>query len=322
MHLQARLPSASARFAPAARRRRSCASPAMAHVLTGVGAVADSYDSLLLDQFGVLHDGRVAYPAAVEAVRRLAAAGRTLVVLSNSGRRAVDTLTKLKPLGFDPAWFAGAVTSGETTHQALAVRTDPTFAQLGPRCLHLTWGERGSISVDGLGLVHVTDPEDADFVLAHGMEVVSRGSAQAALPVSLADIQSLLRVAARRRLPLVIANPDVVTVDTTKLVPMPGQCGVWYAEYGGPPAILMGKPAAVIYDAAKQLCRGRVLAVGDSLSHDIAGAAGAGIDSLFVAGGIHAQELEAGPLTAAGVAKLAAAHRCAAPTYAVDAFRW
>ena len=204
----------------------------------------------------------------------------------------------------------------------LTLRNEPTFAQLGPRCLHFTWGERGAINVDDLGLVHVTDPEEADFVLAHGMEVLNRGSAHPSLPVSLDDIQSLLRVAARRRLPLVIANPDVVTVDTTKLVPMPGQCGVWYAEYGGPPAILMGKPAAVIYEAAKQLCGGRMLAVGDSLAHDIAGACGAGVDSLFVANGIHAQDLEPGPLTAAGVAKLAAGHGCAAPTYIVDAFRW
>ena len=295
----------------------------MAHVLSGVGAVADKYDSLLLDQFGVLHDGCEAYPEAIEAVRRLATDRKKLVILSNSGRRAAETLAKLRPLGFDPAWFAGAVTSGETTHQALTSRSDPAFAQLGTRCLNFTWGERGSINVDDLGLVHVTDPEDADFVLAHGMECVNRGFEHPALPVALQDIQNMLRVAARRRLPLIIANPDVVTVDTTKHVPMPGQCGVWYAEYGGPPAILMGKPAAVIYEAAKQLCHGRVLAVGDSLVHDIAGAYGAGIDSLFVATtGIHAKDLGIGPLTAAGVAKLAAEHSCAPPTYVVRAFQW
>ena len=37
--------------------------------------------------------------------------------------------------------------------------------------------------------------------------------------------------------------------------------------------------------------RSRILAVGDSLRTDIAGAAGAGIDSLLIAGGIHAEEL-------------------------------
>ena len=294
----------------------------MAKVEKGVSALADSYDSLLLDQFGVLHDGRVAYPAAVDAVRRLAEAGKRLVILSNSGRRAENTIAKLEPLGFDPRWFAGAVTSGETTHQALSLRTDPVFKALGQRCLHLTWGDRGAINVDEHCLEHVTDPNLADFVLAHGMEAISGGSMEPAQPVTLDDIQALLRVAARRRLPLIIANPDVVTVDTTYLVPMPGMCGVWYEEYGGPPAILMGKPAAVIYEAAKQFCTGRVLAVGDSLAHDIAGAQGAGIDSLFIANGIHAKDLEDGPLTAASVAKLAAAHGCAEPTYIMDAFRF
>ena len=59
----------------------------MAKVEKGMAAIADSYDSLLLDQFGVLHDGRVAYPAALDAVRRLAEAGKRLVILSNSGVR-------------------------------------------------------------------------------------------------------------------------------------------------------------------------------------------------------------------------------------------
>ena len=113
-----------------------------------------------------------------------------------------------------------------------------------------------------------------------------------------------------------------MTVDTSKLVPMPGACGVFYAEFGGPPAILMGKPAPVIYDAAKLLCHGRVLAVGDSLTHDAAGVSSAGIDCLFIANGIHAHELEDGQLTAAAVERLAAVHSCAAPTFAVDAFRW
>ena len=295
----------------------------MAKVEKGVGAFADSYESFLLDQFGVLHDGRVAYPAAVDAVRRLAEAGKRLVVMSNSGRRAENTLAKLAPLGFDPGWFAGAVTSGETTHQALSLRTDPVFKQLGPRCLHLTWGDRGAINIDEHGLEHVTDPQLADFVLAHGMEAISGGSTQPAQTVSLEDIKGVLRVAAGRRLPLIIANPDLVTVDTTYLVPMPGMCGVWYQEAGGSPdkVILMGKPAAVIYEAAKQFCTGRVLAVGDSLAHDIAGAQGAGIDSLFIANGIHAKDLEEG-LTAASVAKLAAAHGCAEPTYILDAFRF
>ena len=67
----------------------------------------------------VLHDGSQPYPYAVEAVRQLAASGRQILVLSNSSRRAEGILRKLQPVGFDPAWFAGAITSGELAHRCL-----------------------------------------------------------------------------------------------------------------------------------------------------------------------------------------------------------
>jgi HAD superfamily hydrolase (TIGR01459 family) len=300
----------------------SAAEPA--RVVRGLSDIARAYDTLLLDQFGVLHDGRTAYPAAVQACHAAAAAGKRLIILSNSGRRSADTLGKLAKLGFAPEWFVGAVTSGETTHAALAARSDPAFAALGRRCLHLTWGSRGGIQLDpALALQCVTDVEQADFVLAHGMEALTAPDGSVS-PVSLDQIRVILAAAAARSLPLVIANPDVVTVDTTHLVPMPGQCGVWYKEAGGPAAqvIIMGKPAAVIYRAAQALAGGgRALAVGDSLAHDIAGAAGAGVDSLFVAGGIHAAELPA-TLTSEAVRQLAAMHACPAPTYATPMFAW
>ncbi|GFR42665.1 hypothetical protein Agub_g3602, partial [Astrephomene gubernaculifera] len=93
--------------------------------------------------------------------------------------------------------------------------------------------------------------------------------------------------------PLIVANPDVVTVDGSQLVPMPGSLAAVYGGAGGR-VVLMGKPAALIYSAAGAalgLGPGELLAVGDSLEHDIAGAAAAGIDSLLIAGGIHAGEL-------------------------------
>jgi ribonucleotide monophosphatase NagD (HAD superfamily) len=59
-----------------------------------------------------------------------------------------------------------------------------------------------------------------------------------------------------------------------------------------------GKPHPAIYETCLGLLeiadRARILAIGDSLRTDIAGAAGVGIDSLFVTGGIHAEEFGAG----------------------------
>src|SRR5438477_445475 len=55
-----------------------------------------------------------------------------------------------------------------------------------------------------------------------------------------------------------------------------------------------GNPYPSVYDSCLDLLgiadRRRMLAIGDSLRTDIAGAAGAGIDSLLIAGGIHAAE--------------------------------
>ena len=49
----------------------------------------------LLDQYGVLHDGKVAYPCAVETVKELHESGARLFIISNSSRRASGTLAKL-----------------------------------------------------------------------------------------------------------------------------------------------------------------------------------------------------------------------------------
>lgn len=40
-----------------------------------------------MDQFGVLHDGKVAYPGSIEAVKALASAGKKVLIISNSSRR-------------------------------------------------------------------------------------------------------------------------------------------------------------------------------------------------------------------------------------------
>mmetsp|Transcript_24180 Transcript_24180/g.75990 ORF Transcript_24180/g.75990 Transcript_24180/m.75990 type:complete len:259 (-) Transcript_24180:179-955(-) len=122
--------SAAPRLPSLPRGRRNSASPprrgartackaAMTKHVDGIAEVAGTYEGWLLDQFGVLHDGRVAYPCAIEAVRELHAAGKKVLIISNSSRRSSTTLEKLRPMGFDPSWFAGAITSGEITHRYL-----------------------------------------------------------------------------------------------------------------------------------------------------------------------------------------------------------
>ena len=286
--------------------------------LASVADLPRTYRAILLDQFGCLHDGRDALPGAVEAVHALAATGARVLILSNSSRRASGAVAKLEKLGFDPACFAGALTSGEVAHSRLMVpRPDggdgcvPSWRGLGTRCLHITWAARGGVSLEGLGLTVVGEEEavqagGVDFILVHGTEgvgVAGAGDDPARPPPtarSLEELKALLErvaTATARPPPFLCANPDLVTVDGEALVTMPGTLAAWYEAAGGA-AVRLGKPAPITYRAALDLLGGGggidprdVLAVGDSLEHDVAGAAAAGMDSLFIGGGIHGESL-------------------------------
>lgn len=309
-----------------ARPRGVAARAQRTQALAGLEALAGRYDVWLLDQFGVLHDGRDAYPGAVDAVAALAAEqGARLVIISNSSRRSATTVAKLATKGFAPEHFAGAVTSGELTWGLLERRDGPLHGR-GDKALHMTWNERGAIDLGGLGLDLVDDPAACDFILAHGTEAV--GAADGPRTAGLDELFALLEACASRPdpPPLVCANPDFVTVDKTLLVPMPGQLASRYAELGGP-VTLMGKPDPRIYDACARLAgegvpRDRFVAVGDSLHHDVAGAAAAGFDSVLVTGGVHADELTSGTPDPAEIEALAERLGTAAPTYAVASFAW
>ncbi|KMZ61832.1 HAD-superfamily hydrolase, subfamily IIA [Zostera marina] len=263
--------------------------------LDGIRSIAESGISKvwLLDQFGVLHDGKQPYPGAIFALEKLANSGAKMVIISNSSRCASVTMDKVLSLGFDPSLFLGAITSGELTHQYLQRRDDSWFAALGRSCIHMTWGDRGAISLDGLGLNVVESADDADFILAHGTEAIGLPFG-GPLTVSLEYLENILKICARKRIPMVVANPDYVTVEVRALRVMPGTLADKYEKLGGE-VKWMGKPDKVIYKSAMSLAgvdnAFDCIAVGDSLHHDILGANVAGLKSVFITGGIHANEL-------------------------------
>ncbi|XP_054821785.1 uncharacterized protein LOC129320382 isoform X2 [Prosopis cineraria] len=256
----------------------------------------------------------------------MAKTGAKMVIISNSSRRSSITMEKLKSLGFDTSLFVGAITSGELNHQHLQRRDDPWFAALGRSCIHLTWKDRGAISLEGLDLQVVENVEDADFVLAHGTEALGNPSGDAR-PMSLQDLERILELCASKRIPMVVANPDYVTVEARNLRVMPGTLAAKYEKLSGE-VKWMGKPDKIIYESAMAMTGTNVsdcIAVGDSLHHDIKGANAAGIESLFITGGIHAAELglqrygEVADLSS--VQSLAMKHN-ALPSYVLPGFTW
>ncbi|XP_038886349.1 pyridoxal phosphate phosphatase isoform X2 [Benincasa hispida] len=284
------------------------------------------FKAWFLDQFGVLHDGKQPYPGAVVALEKLAECGTKMVIISNSSRRSSTTMEKLKSLGFDPSLFVGAITSGELTHRYLQRRDDAWFAALGRSCIHMTWSSRGAISLEGLGIRVVDDIEEAEFILAHGTEALGHPSGDS-LPMTLEELEKILEQCAAKKIPMVVANPDFVTVEARDLRVMPGTLASKYEKLGGE-VKWMGKPDKIIYQSAMSMVgvdASDSIAVGDSLHHDIKGANAAGIQSVFITGGIHATELGLGNFEETAdmnSVKALASKYDAYPSYVLPSFTW
>ncbi|MFV3074639.1 TIGR01459 family HAD-type hydrolase [Niveispirillum fermenti] len=287
-------------------------------LLPGLAGIADRYDGFILDLWGVVHDGIRPYDGVVECLRALRAAGKRVCLLSNAPRRIQAAAAKLTAMGVTPDLYDALYTSGEASFEALRDRNDAWHAALGPRLFHIG-PPRDNDVYDSLGdRARVDSPEEADFVLNTGIDDYDE---------TLVDYAPLLQRCRNLGLPMLCANPDLVVVIDDRLVLCAGELARHYGELGGD-VRYHGKPHAPVYrrcfDLLGGLPPGRILAVGDSLRTDIAGANAAGIDSLLITGGIHREELGTVLGQLPGPAELgrlleASPHR---PTCAAAGLRW
>jgi HAD superfamily hydrolase (TIGR01459 family) len=253
-------------------------------VLPGLETLCAGRDGLILDLWGVIHDGHSAYPGVAEALARIRDAGLATVMLTNAPRLSGPIIETMEGMGLPRDLYGGILSSGDAVHQELRDRTDPAFAALGRRLWHLG-PERDRNVFETLDLDVVEAPEAADFVLNTGPWSFDE---------TVADYQARLDRCRAAGLPMVCANPDHVVIREGRKVICAGALATRYAEMGGT-VIDRGKPDPAIYDLALERLgvtdRRRVLAVGDGLHTDIRGAAAAGIDAVFVTGGLYAEPL-------------------------------
>lgn len=274
------------------------------HHLAGVRDLVSIFDTFLIDQFGVLHDGAAPYPGAVEALANLKASGKKILLISNSGRRSAPNEQRLLRLGFEPGSWDLFLSSGEVAWRKLAATSD------GPKqnCLLIAReGDRSAI--DGLAFNLVDDGTAADVVLLSGSE---------ADRYDMDHYRRLLEPAAARKVPCFCTNPDKIMLTPAGTRFGAGQIAEVYAAMGGP-VTWIGKPFPEIYAAALDLLGkphpARVVCVGDSIEHDIAGGRGAGLRTALVTTGI----LDGN--TDAEKARLFAEHG-ATPDFLLPTFAW
>ena len=254
----------------------------MAQLLASLSEVVSDYDAIVFDQWGVLHDGSAPYPLAIPTLTALAAAGHRLAVLSNSGKRAAANAAQLARFGIAPDLFECVMTSGEALWRAFERGAIPY------RRLHALARAPGDAEVwaEGLALSFVP-ADEAEAVLLMGMSDDAGAGAFA----------EVFAVALERGLPVLCSNPDRTAPRAGNVrVVMPGTLAEQYAETGGE-VQFTGKPHLGVFRAVEAelaLAPERILMVGDSLEHDIAGASRAGWHSVFVRCGLHAGRFEDG----------------------------
>ena len=240
-------------------------------------------DVLLSDIWGVVHNGLVAFPEACDALHRFRAQSGTVILITNAPRPADSVQRQLRKLGVADETYDAIVSSGDLTRHFVADRPGQKMFLLGP--------ERDNSIYRGLDPV-IAPLEQADYIVCTGLFDDETESAE--------NYRAMMLQARERKLTLVCANPDIVVERGDRLIYCAGAIAELYLELGGE-VILYGKPHRPIYERAIALAaarRGqavqlnRVLAIGDSVRTDLAGAHGFGIDCLFVTRGIHAEEFE------------------------------
>jgi HAD superfamily hydrolase (TIGR01459 family) len=260
------------------------------NILSQFRALAPEHDALICDVWGVLHNGRVAYAEAADALRRFKQDHGPVILLTNAPRPVADLEIIFEKLGVPLDCYDAIMTSGVAAREDLAGRGPVKMLHLGP--------VRDSGVFAGLAVESVA-VEAAEIVLNTGLY-----DDDVETPEDYAPLFAKMKA---RGLTMLCANPDIVVERGDRLIWCAGALARDYARLGGA-VVYYGKPHRPIYDTVLALAEkiagrkpARPLAIGDGADTDIKGANAMGIDALFIAQGVHAAQL--GEFTADGLAQ-------------------
>lgn len=268
-------------------------------LLEHVAPLSARFPVWFCDIWGVVHDGVRADEVSCEALQRHRAAGGVVILVSNSPRPKPALLKQLDGLKVPRDSFDDVITSGDVTRAIIARHAGEKVFHLGP--------ERDAHLREGLP-VAFSEPEVAEVIMCSGLFDDRTEQPE--------QYRAMLEKMARRRLPFVCANPDLIVKHGDDILPCAGALAAIYEELGGE-VIMAGKPYPPIYEEALKkaeaaaghgIDKRRILAIGDGMGTDMKGAATFGIAALFVAGGI-----SEGALDEHGVEELVERIRAEAP---------
>ena len=216
--------------------------------ISGLSRIADRYDIVLCDVWGVIHNGRESFPAACDALAVFQAERGPVVLISNAPRPSAAVHDQLRMLGVPDAAWSGFVTSGDATRALLAARAPGPVWKLGP--------DRDDPLYAGLDL-EFSGLEAAAFICCTGPFDD--------LTETPEDYRERFEAAAARRLAFICANPDRVVQRGDQLIYCAGALADLYARLGGEEERAVIAPVPVRDHQTPQRQAGRAVVIGDDL---------------------------------------------------------
>lgn len=253
------------------------------HFIRGLSEIAPQYDAIICDVWGVVHNGRDAFPDAIAAIRRFRKERGPAILLSNAPRLPDGVESQFVHLGIPLDFYDAIVTSGVAAREDLTRR----LAESGELPLFYLGPPRDNPVFHGLN-IRFTGTDEAKLVFCTGLLDDDTETPD--------DYRPLLEGFLARRLPFLCANPDIVVQRGERLVYCAGALARLYQTMGGE-AVYFGKPHPAVFERAIDLARrisaaSKFMVIGDGIETDLGGARRMGLDALFIAGGIHSGDDE------------------------------
>ena len=245
--------------------------------------ITDTYSLILCDIWGVVHNGNNIYPEAVNTLLAYLEAGGNICLITNAPRRSEAIKDYLFNMGVAPDICNTIVSSGDCSYAWLSSIVDRPLFHIGP--------EKDNSLFVGLDLKKVNEFEC--------LECICTGFFNEYIE-SISDYQKILETLLERGIVIHCANPDLYVNKGSVRLPCAGLIAQSYSQMGGK-VVYFGKPHHYIYDLAletanqsmrKTVSKDSILAIGDGLNTDIAGASNFGIDSFFIINGVHEAEFK------------------------------
>ncbi|MCB5408970.1 TIGR01459 family HAD-type hydrolase [Pseudogemmobacter faecipullorum] len=266
-------------------------------LISALDEIAGQYDAVFCDLWGCLHNGVFAFPAAVKALQSARRRGVTVVLLTNSPRPQASVIAQLDKLEVPRDAWDLVVTSGDAAQFGLL------SGAVGRKVYHI--GAEKDLAffdtfADDLAALAASQPAISRVPLAEAEGIVCTGLRDD-MSETPADYRAELLLGKTMGLKMLCANPDIMVDWGDKRIFCAGALAEAY-EQDGAEALYFGKPHPPIYDLARRrlaAADGRenlsVLCIGDGINTDILGAAGEGLDALFITGGLHTEEFGTDP---------------------------